>query len=49
MPEEVTQPEATPPEPTPAPAPPVGVTVNKRSIMVDGQLIEMDEKDQIKV
>jgi hypothetical protein len=30
------------------PAPPVGVTVNKRAVMVDGQLVEMPEKDQIR-
>ena len=37
------QAEATPP----VPAGPVGVKVKRRAVMVDGELVEMDEKDQI--
>ena len=35
--------------PTPEPAPQIiGVTVNRRKVMVDGELVEMPEKDQPK-
>ena len=30
------------------PAPPVGVTVNKRAVLVKDQMVEMPEKDQIR-
>lgn len=44
--------EETPEEPKPTeskpPEPPVGVKVNKRKVMVEGQLVEMPEADQIR-
>lgn len=36
------------PMPVTESAPPIGVKVKKRAVMVNGSLVEMPEKDQIK-